>query len=130
MDALSAVKPARRVVFMNGVPVGASHGLGYILRGEGGAAWHHLLPHAACRDALERAGEWPAPGAGRADFWRRGGRPGDRGLGLPTRLSEQGITPAEFAGLAARWNGDEPIATNPRAVRGAADLLEILQLAA
>jgi len=53
-----------------------------------------------------------------------------RGLGLPTRLSEQGITSAAFAGLAARWNGDAPIATNPRAVRGAADLLEILQLAA
>jgi hypothetical protein len=32
-------------------------------------------------------------------------------------------------GLAARWTGDAPIATNPRPVRGAADLEEILRLA-
>lgn len=53
-----------------------------------------------------------------------------RGLGLPTRLSEQGIGPGDIPGLAARWTGDAPIATNPRPVRGAADLEEILHLAA
>jgi maleylacetate reductase len=37
-----------------------------------------------------------------------------RGLGLPTRLSEQGIAASEIPGLAARWTGDAPIATNPR----------------
>jgi len=51
------------------------------------------------------------------------------GLGLPTRLNQQGITEAEIPGLAARWTGDAPIATNPRPVRGAADLEEILRLA-
>ena len=51
------------------------------------------------------------------------------GLGLPTGLHQQGITEAEIAGLAARWTGDAPIATNPRPVRGAADLEEILRLA-
>jgi alcohol dehydrogenase class IV len=51
------------------------------------------------------------------------------GLGLPTRLHQQGITEAEIPGLAARWTGDAPIATNPRPVRGAADLEEILRLA-
>lgn len=50
-------------------------------------------------------------------------------LGLPTRLSGQGITAAEFPGLAARWTGDAPIATNARPIRDAADLVEILQLA-
>jgi alcohol dehydrogenase class IV len=44
-------------------------------------------------------------------------------------LNQQGITEAEIAGLAARWTGDAPIATNPRPVRGAADLEEILRLA-
>jgi maleylacetate reductase len=53
-----------------------------------------------------------------------------RGLGLPTRLHEQGIAADEIAALAARWTGDAPIATNPRPVRGAADLEEILRLAA
>ena len=53
-----------------------------------------------------------------------------RGLGLPTRLSEQGIAAADIPGLAARWNGDAPIATNPRPVHGAADLEAILRLAA
>jgi alcohol dehydrogenase len=51
------------------------------------------------------------------------------GLGLPTRLHQQGVTEAEIPGLAARWTGDAPIATNPRPVRGAADLEEILRLA-
>jgi hypothetical protein len=40
-----------------------------------------------------------------------------------------GNTEAEIAGLAARWTGDAPIATNPRPIRGAADLEEILRLA-
>jgi alcohol dehydrogenase class IV len=35
------------------------------------------------------------------------------GLGLPTRLHQQGITEAEIPGLAGRWTGDAPIATNP-----------------
>lgn len=41
-----------------------------------------------------------------------------------------GPVAAEIPGLAARWTGDAPIATNPRPVRGAADLEEILRLAA
>ena len=52
------------------------------------------------------------------------------GLGLPTRLSQVGIAPEEIPGLAARWNGDAPIATNPRKVNGAADIEEILRFAA
>ena len=38
--------------------------------------------------------------------------------------------PTDNPGPAARWTGDAPIATNPRPVRGAADLVEILHLAA
>ena len=40
-----------------------------------------------------------------------------------------GIIEVEIPALAARWTGDAPIATNPRPVRGAADLEEILRLA-
>jgi len=135
MDALSAVHPAMRVVFMKGAQVGASHGLGYILRRAKGVP--HGITSCLMLHAVMR---WNAPVNGprqaqvARNFCAEAAGPAIeafvRGLGLPTRLSEQGITPAEFAGLAARWNGDAPIATNPRAVRGAADLLEILQLAA
>jgi len=117
-----------------GVAVGASHGLGYILgaaRGVPHGITSCLMLHAVMR--------WNAPvnehrqkelahilggeeaGPAIEDFVR--------GLGLPTRLSEQGITEAEIPGLAARWTGDAPIATNPRPIRGVADLEAILALA-
>jgi alcohol dehydrogenase class IV len=53
-----------------------------------------------------------------------------RGLGLPTRLHEQGIGEADIPGLAAKWTGDAPIATNPRPVTSAGDLEAILRIAA
>ncbi len=34
-----------------------------------------------------------------------------------------------MAGIAARYDGTGPISTNPRPVGGAADILEILELA-
>jgi maleylacetate reductase len=117
-----------------GVPVGASHGLGYIL----GAA--RGVPHGitSCL-MLHTVMRWNAPvnAARQADiaaiFGGTEAGPAIEdfvaGLGLPTRLHQQGITEAEIAGLAARWTGDAPIATNPRPVRGAADLEEILRLA-
>ena len=117
-----------------GVPVGASHGLGYILgavRGVPHGITSCLMLHAVMR--------WNAPinTARQADIAAifGGAEAGPAiedfvaGLGLPTRLHQQGITGAEIPGLAARWTGDAPIATNPRPVRGAADLEEILRLA-
>jgi maleylacetate reductase len=117
-----------------GVTVGASHGLGYILgaaRGVPHGITSCLMLHAVMR--------WNAPAnaARQADIAAifRGAEAGPAieefvaGLGLPTRLHQQGITEAEIPGLAARWTGDAPIATNPRPVRGAADLEEILRLA-
>jgi maleylacetate reductase len=116
-----------------GVPVGASHGLGYILgaaRGVPHGITSCLMLHAVMR--------WNTPinAARQADIAAifGGAEAGPAiedfvaGLGLPTRLHQQGITDAEIAGLAARWTGDAPIATNPRPVRGAADLEEILRL--
>jgi len=117
-----------------GVSVGASHGLGYILgaaRGVPHGITSCLMLHAVMR--------WNAPvnAARQADIAAifGGAEAGPAieefvaGLGLPTRLHQQDITEAEIAGLAARWTGDAPIATNPRPVRGAADLEEILRLA-
>ena len=118
-----------------GVPVGASHGLGYIL----GAA--RGVPHGmtSCL-TLHAVMRWNAPVNERRQrdvahiFGGEEAGPAIeafvRGLGLPTRLSERGISVDEIPGLAARWTGDAPIATNPRPVHGPADLEAILALAA
>jgi maleylacetate reductase len=119
----------------SGVPVGASHGIGYILgaaRGVPHGITSCLMLHAVMR--------WNAPvneHRQRAIAHIFGGEEAGpaieafvRSLGLPTRLSEQGIAEADIPDLAARWRGDAPIATNPRPVRDAADLEAILRLAA
>jgi maleylacetate reductase len=118
-----------------GVPTGASHGIGYILGGARG------VPHGitSCL-SLPAVLQWNAPvnGARQADVARIfGGAEGHAAvrdfiaaLGLPTRLAQVGITPEEIPGLAARWDGGAPIAQNPRKVRDAADLAEIMRLAA
>lgn len=118
----------------SGVPVGASHGIGYIL----GAA--RGVPHGitSCL-MLPAVMAWNAPvngdrqrelarifgGEDAAEALRRF----IAGLGLPVRLGEVGIAAEEIPGLAARWQGDAPIATNPRPVRDAADVEAILRLA-
>ncbi len=116
-----------------GVPVGASHGIGYILGGAKG------VPHGitSCL-TLHAVMRWNAPvnGERQQEVARILGGPDGASavhdfvasLGLPTRLSQVGISADEIPGLAARWNGDAPIASNPRKVNGAADLEEILRL--
>ncbi|MES2714099.1 MAG: iron-containing alcohol dehydrogenase [Pseudomonadota bacterium] len=118
-----------------GVPVGASHGIGYILGGAKGVP--HGITSCLMLHAVMR---WNAPvNAARQArvaqiFGAAEAGPGIeafvRSLGLPTRLSEQGIGEADIPGLAARWTGDAPIATNPRPVREAADVEAILRIAA
>jgi maleylacetate reductase len=116
-----------------GVAVGASHGIGYIL----GAA--RGVPHGitSCL-GLPAVMAWNAPvnGARQADIARiLGGATASealrgfiQGLGLPVTLAEVGIGLDEIPGLAARWDGGPPIATNPRPVRSTADVAEILGL--
>ena len=118
-----------------GVAVGASHGIGYIL----GAA--RGVPHGitSCL-GLPAVLQWnePVNGAAQAAVARiLGGTNGAaalrgfiRGLGLPTTLAEVGIGPEEIPGLAARWDGGPPIATNPRPVAGPEDVAAILRLMA
>jgi maleylacetate reductase len=119
----------------SGVPVGASHGLGYILGAAKGVP--HGITSCLMLHAVMR---WNAPaneGRQRDVAHILGGKEAGpaiesfvRGLGLPTRLSEQGIGVDDIPGLAARWTGDAPIATNPRAITSASQLEEILRLAA
>jgi maleylacetate reductase len=118
-------------------PNGASHGIGYILGGYAG------IPHGitSCI-TLAATLEWNE--SVNAERQRavaaRLGRPGMRAcdalrdfvksLGLPTRLSEIGIAPERIPELARQYDGTGPISTNPRPVRGAHDVAEILTLAA
>jgi len=119
-----------------GVPNGASHGIGYILGGYAG------IPHGitSCI-SLASTLEWNEPvnaerqRAVAEKLGRPGVRPCDvmrdfvKSLGLPTRLGDVGIAADRIPELARQYDGTGPIATNPRPVRGADDLAEILKLA-
>jgi len=119
-----------------GVPNGASHGIGYILGAYAG------VPHGitSCI-SLAATLEWNEPvnaerqRAVAEKLGRPGARPCDvmrdfvRSLGLPTRLGDVGIAADRIPELARQYDGTGPIATNPRPVRGADDLAEILKLA-
>jgi len=119
----------------SGVPVGASHGIGYILGAAKGVPhgitsclmlhavmrWNAPVNEARQRDIAHILGGEEAGPAIEAFV---------RGLGLPTRLHEQGITDADIPVLAQRWAGDAPIATNPRPVSSHDDVAAILRLAA
>jgi maleylacetate reductase len=119
-----------------GVPNGASHGIGYIL-----GAYAHIPHGITSCISLAATLEWnePVNAARQEAIAERLGRPGTRAceamrdfvksLGLPTRLTEIGIGAERIAELARQYDGTGPIATNPRPVRNAADLAEILNLA-
>jgi maleylacetate reductase len=119
-----------------GVPNGASHGIGYILGAYAGIA-HGITSCVSLAATLE----WNEPvNAGRQRvIAEKLGRSGERAcdalrdfvksLGLPTRLTEIGIGADRIDELARQYDGTGPIATNPRPVRGADDLAQILKLA-
>lgn len=117
-------------------PNGASHGIGYILGGYAG------VPHGitSCI-SLAATLQWNEPvnaerqRAVAEKLGRPGGRASDamrdfvKSLGLPTRLGDVGIGAERVPELARQYDGTGPIANNPRPVKGAADLEEILRLA-
>ena len=116
-------------------PNGASHGIGYILGGYAG------IPHGitSCL-SLAPTLEWnePVNAARQRAVAEKLGRPGARAcdamrdfvksLGLPTRLGDIGIAADRIPELARQYDGKGPISTNPRPVRGAEDLAEIMKL--
>jgi maleylacetate reductase len=116
-----------------GVPVGASHGIGYILGGARGVPhgitsclglpavmrWNEPVNAARQRDIAELLGGVNGSEALRGFI---------RSLDLPTTLAEVGIGLDEIPALASKWDGGPPIASNPRPVRSPADLAEIMAL--
>ena len=118
-------------------PNGASHGIGYILGGYAGIPhgitscislaptleWNESVNAERQRAVSEKLGRANARACdAMRDFVKS--------LGLPTRIAEVGITADRIPELARQYDGTGPISTNPRPVRGADDLAEILRLAA
>jgi len=121
----------------SGVGVGASHGIGHVL----GAACHVPHGHTSCV-MLPSVLRWNLPA--NADRQKRVseafGRPDQpaadlvanlvAALGLPRRLSEVGVGKDRFREIAEKSMHDRAVLNNPRTIKGPAEVIEILELAA
>ena len=127
-----AVSPA-----LGRVRFGASHGLGYIL----GA--RHGVPHGETSCVLlpavmqwnaEVLGDRMAPIAQALGVTGQAPHEAVRdfiqALGLPSRLSDVGVTEADFAAIAEAAVAHPVVQANPRAISRVDDVLAILRLAA
>ena len=121
----------------SGVPMGASHGIGYVLGAEFG------VPHGYTSCVmLPSVMRWNKPdNAGRQALVSAAmGKPGEdaadvldhfiRDLGLPRSLQDVRIGPEQFDRIAQQAMGTPWIPRNPRKIEGPAQVREILVLAA
>jgi maleylacetate reductase len=121
----------------SGVPMGASHGIGYVL----GAAFDVPHGHTSCI-MLPAVMRWnkPANGERQALVASAMGHPGRdaadvlddfiRGLGMPRSLKEVRVAPEHFDGIAEQAMRTPWVPRNPRRIATPAELREILELAA
>jgi maleylacetate reductase len=121
----------------SGVPMGASHGIGYVL----GAAFDIPHGHTSCI-MLPAVMRWnKSVNAARQELVAAAmGRPGADagealhdlidGLGMPRSLSAVKIGPENFARIAEQAMGTPWVPRNPRRIEGPAQVREILELAA
>jgi maleylacetate reductase len=120
-----------------GVPMGASHGIGYVL----GAAYGVPHGYTSCvmlpsvmrynkRDNADRqalvAAAMGHPGKDAGDVLDRF----IRDLGMPRSLHNVGITPEHFDEIARQSMATPWVPRNPRRIEGPAEVREILELAA
>jgi maleylacetate reductase len=120
-----------------GVPMGASHGIGYVL----GAAFHVPHGYTSCI-MLPAVMRWNArDNAERQKIVAEAmGHPGREagdvlddfigGLGMPRRLEDVRVSPEHFDAIAEGAMRTPWVPRNPRPISGPADLREILLLAA
>ena len=120
----------------SGVPMGASHGIGYVL----GAAFDIPHGHTSCI-MLPAVMRWNE----KANYSRQvrvsqamGSPERSAGqllekliqdLGMPTRLSDVDIYAKDFESIAEKAMGTPWVPHNPRKIKGPPDVLEILKLA-
>jgi maleylacetate reductase len=119
-----------------GVPMGASHGIGHVLGGT--CKVPHGYTSCVMLPYVLRYNE-PANAARQAMIAAAMGRPGARaadvvhefiaGLGLPRTLAAVGVGPERFERIAEAALLDHYLHTNPRPIGGKADILEILRMA-
>jgi maleylacetate reductase len=121
----------------SGVPMGASHGIGYVL----GAAFDIPHGHTSCI-MLPAVMRWnKSVNAARQELVAAAmGHPGAdagealhdliEGLGMPRSLSAVKIGPENFARIAEQAMGTPWVPRNPRRIEGPAQVREILDLAA
>jgi len=121
----------------SGVPMGASHGIGYVL----GAVFDIPHGHTSCI-MLPAVMRWnkPANAERQALVAAAMGHPGEdagevldafiAGLGMPRSLRAVKIGPESFAKLAERAMDTPWVPRNPRPIAGPAQVREILELAA
>lgn len=121
----------------SGVPMGASHGIGYVLGAMFGVPHGHtsclMLPAAMRWNASANADRQALVAAAM-------GRPGEdasvvldafiRGLGMPRALREVNIGPEHFDMIAAQAMNTPWVPRNPRPISGPAQVREILEIAA
>jgi maleylacetate reductase len=120
-----------------GVPMGASHGIGYVL----GAVFDIPHGHTSCI-MLPSVMRWnkPANAARQALVAAAMGHPGEdagdvldafiRGLGMPRSLTEVKVGPEQFDRIAKQAMGTPWVPRNPRPIPGPEQVREILELAA
>lgn len=120
-----------------GVPMGASHGIGYVL----GAVFDIPHGHTSCI-MLPSVMRWnkPANASRQALVAAAMGHPGEdagdvldafiRGLGMPRSLGEVKVGREQFDRIAAQAMGTPWVPRNPRPIAGPAQVKEILELAA
>jgi maleylacetate reductase len=121
----------------SGVGVGASHGIGHVL----GAACHVPHGHTSCV-MLPSVLRWnlPANGERQKRVSEAFGKPASpaadlvaglvASLGLPQRLSDVGVGKERFREIAEKSMHDRAVLNNPRPIKGPAEVMEILELAA
>ena len=121
----------------SGVPMGASHGIGYVL----GALFDIPHGHTSCI-MLPAVMRWnkPANAERQALVAAAMGHPGDDagdvldtfigGLGMPRSLGAVKIVPGSFARIAEQAMDTPWVPRNPRPIVGPAQVREILELAA
>ena len=125
------------VALAAGVPMGASHGIGYVL----GAMFDIAHGHTSCI-MLPAVMRWnrPANAERQAMIAAAMGHPakdaGDvlddfiRNLGMPRSLREVKVAPEHFDAIAQAAMGTPWVPRNPRRIDGPAELRQILEMAA
>ena len=120
----------------NGVPMGASHGIGHVLGGTAGVPHGYtscvMLPHVLRFNAPENADrqKWVSEGLGRPNETA-----GDAvaaliaGLGLPATLRDVGVKPEQLDEISVGSMHDRWVHTNPRKINGPAAVRALLDAA-